>query len=527
MVSLMRKYQQSLMVFVTFIVIICFVWFYNSSSNPGDRSDADIAGKVYGRMVSGAEFKRMGRKFQICQRLGLQELIGGLGYEGNPRTRTEMVAENFIWNSFVLRHEADALGIVPTPEEIVGAVQKIPSLMTHGVYDSVKYNQFVQGELAPNGFTTELLEELVADSLRLEKIKALLGATDRAALSELRSWYEMGNQKTDLSVIRLKLDDFKKEVKVSDEEVQKRFEEKKASLEELKKTMQPGDKTAQMRFEEMKAALEHPEKRKVKVIAFSLPKTEKPLAGKERVVAMQKLADVANDFAVAMTAKDAKLEDLAAKAGVPVVETPEFEESAPPKEIGGAPEAAEAAFRLTSEEPNSDPVTTEGGYYMLQLSGITPATPMTLDDAKKQLTEEIIVERANESLTLKAADLRKKITEAMAAGKSFADAAKDAGAVAETFPTFSPSEPKMDQPDAREIMGRSGELNEGELSGFTPTQTGGLLIHIDKRLPVDEAGFEKEKPVLANQIDGMKKNAAFQQWLKARRSAAGFVEAKG
>ena len=491
------------MVFVTFIVIICFVWFYNSNSTRGDRFDAEIAGKAYGRTVSGAEFKRMGRKFQICQMLGLNELAGGLGYVGNPKSRDE-VAENFIWNSFVLRHEAEALGITPTESEIIDAVQKLPAFSTNGVYDSSKYNQFVQNGLAPNGFTTEQLEELVADSLRLEKIKGLLGASDKAAPGEIRAMYERRNQKTDASVIRLKLEDFKKEVKVTDEDVQKRFEEKKA-------------------------ALNHPEKRKVKAVAFMLPKTEKPPERRERMVALQKLADAANDFAIAMTAKDAKLEEVAAKAGAPVVETPEFELSAPPKEIDGSAAVAEAAFKLTTAEPNSDAIKSdsENGYFAIQLTGITPAKPMTLEDAKKQLTEEITEERANEALNLKAADIRKKIIEATAAGKSFADAAKDAGVVAETFPAFSSADPKMDQPDAREIMGRSAEMNEGELSEFTPTQNGGLLIHLDKRQPVDEAGFEKEKTMIATNIDRMKKEAAFQQWLKSRRTAAGFVEAKG
>ena len=521
MVNLMRKYQQSLMVFVTFIVIICFVWFYNSNSTRADRFDAEIAGKAYGRTVTGAEFKRMGRKFQICQMLGLNELAGGLGYVGNPRSRDE-VAENFIWNSFVLRHEAEALGITPTDSEIIEAVQKLTPFSTSGVYDSSKYTQFVQNALAPNGFTTEQLEELVADSLRLEKIKALLGATDKAAPGEIRAMYERRNQKTEVSVIRLKLEDFKKEVKVTDEDVQKRFEEKKA-------------------------ALNHPEKRKVKAVAFMLPKTEKPLERKDRMVALQKLADATNDFAVAMTAKDAKLEEVAAKAvaplvetpepnastppkpGLPIVETPEFELSAPPKEIDGSAAVAEAAFKLTTAEPNSDAIKSdsENGYFVIQLTGITPSKPMTLEDAKKQLTDEITDERANEALNLKAAEIRKKITEATAAGKSFADAAKDAGAVAETFPAFSSAEPKMDQPDAREIMGRSTEMSEGELSDFTPTQNGGLLIHIDKRQPVDEAGFEKEKTMIASNLDRMKKEAAFQQWLKSRRTAAGFVEAKG
>ena len=72
-----------------------------------------------------------------------------------------------------------------------------------------------------------------------------------------------------------------------------------------------------------------------------------------------------------------------------MVETAAFEESAPPAEIGAAPEAAEVAFKLTTNDPNSDVITTEGGYYVLQLTGITPSTPMTLDDAKKLLTEEI------------------------------------------------------------------------------------------------------------------------------------------
>lgn len=488
------------MVIVTFIVIICFAWFYNTNSTRRDRGDDDIAGKAYGRTVTGAEFKRVGRKFQICQMLGLNEFWSGLGYMGNPKP--EVMAENFVWNSFVLRHEADALGIVPTADEIIEAVQRIPNLQTNGVYDSTRYNQFVQMRLAPNGFTTELLEELVGDSLRLEKIKTLLGATDKAALGEIRALFERRNQKTEASVIRLKLEDFKKEVKISDEDVQKRFEEKKPTLN-------------------------HPEKRKVKVVAFALPKTDKPLAPKENVVEMQKLADAASEFAVAMTAKDAKLEDAAAKAGVAVIETPEFEADAPPKEIGESEEAAEAAFKLTTEEPNSDVVTTKTAYYVLQLSGITPTKPMTLEDAKKQLTEEITDERAHEALNLKAADFRKKITEAIAAGKSFADAAKDVGAVPETFPAFSSAEPKMDQPDAREIMGRASEMNEDDLSDFTPTPTGGLLIHLDKRQPVDEAGFEKEKPMIVSNLDRMKKEAAFQQWLKAQRSAAGFAEVKG
>ena len=501
MVNLMRRYQQSLMMLITFLVIISFVWFYNNNAKFTDRLGGDRVGNAYGHPVSVAEFQRVARKFDVCQALSLYEFMGDLAAANNATSRGQ-VEENFAWNSFVLRHEADALGIVPSDAEVIEATQKIPRFQTSGAYDSIKYNEFVQQVLAPHGFSPDELEEIVADSLRLEKIKKLLGATDSPAPAEVRTMYERGNRKTESSVIRLKLDDFKKDVKISDEDVQKRFDEKKD-------------------------VLQHAEKRKVKFVAFTVEKTQQPLVGKERVIAMQKLADQASEFAQAMTAKDAKFDDVAAAAKVPVAESPEFEAGAAPKELGEADAAAQATFKLTNEEPLSDVVTTENGYYVLQLAGISPKKPMSFDEAKQQLTDEMTGERANEALNLKATEFRTKISEALKAGKSFADAAKEAGATPEPFPPFSPVEPKMDQPDAREVMVRAAEMNEGELSDFTPTKTGGLLIFIDKRQPVDEAAFETKKTEIAGNISRMKKEAAFQQWLKERRGAAGFTEAKG
>lgn len=488
------------MIMVTFIVIICFAWLYNDTKF-FDRVGSERVGMVYGKQVARAQYLRVARKFEICQMLGLNELWSGLGFTGNPRSRGDL-EENFIWNSFVLRHEADALGIEPTDDEVIEAIEKLPAFETNGVYDSSKYNVFVEKGLMPRGFTTQQLEEIMGDSLRLQKIKALLGATNDPAPTEVRAMYERRNQKTESSVIRLKLEDFKKDVKVTDEDVQKRFEERKA-------------------------ALLHEETRKVKFVAFTVAKSDKPLVGKDRVVAMQKLADQASEFAVALAEKGAKLDEVAAKFSVKVEETPEFEVGDAPAELGESEIAAQAAFKLTAEEPNSEVVTTENGYYVLQLANVTPSKPMTFDESKKRLTDEITTERATESLSLKATEFRTKITEAIKAGKSYADAATEAGAAPVAFPVFSQAEPKMDAPDAREIMQRAADLAEGQVSDFIPTADGGLILHIDKRLPVDEAGFEKEKTMLAQGIDRTKKEAAFQQWMKERRGAAGLVDAKG
>ncbi len=73
----------------------------------------------------------------------------------------------------------------------------------------------------------------------------------------MREQYIERNQKSEVSFVRFKIEDFKAAVKVTDEDVAKLFEERKSTL-----------KT--------------PEKRKVKFVAFTLPDAQKALAGPER-----------------------------------------------------------------------------------------------------------------------------------------------------------------------------------------------------------------------------------------------------
>jgi parvulin-like peptidyl-prolyl isomerase len=80
--------------------------------------------------------------------------------------------------------------------------------------------------------------------------------------------------------------------------------------------------------------------------------------------------------------------------------------------------------------------------------------------------------------------------------------------------------PKPEVADGRLVLGQTFEMNEGQLSGAVDTATGTLLIHLDKRLPVDEQKFETEKKMLAENIGRGKRDAAFELWLKDRCSAA-------
>jgi peptidyl-prolyl cis-trans isomerase D len=471
MVNLIRKYQQGLMIVVTIVIIVCFVWFYNGTRM--DQIGSDQVATAYGRGVTIADFQRGSRKFEVGQRLMLFDLLQALA--GNARSLDE-ARENFVMNTLVLRHEADALGITTTDDEIVTAIQQLPVFQTNGAYDSSKYNQFISNVLAPNGFSADQLEEIIRDRTRLEKLKGLIGATVPAPANEVRSTYEMRNRKTELSYVQVKLADFLASTQVTDDDLKKVFDERKETLKSE-------------------------EKRKVRFVAFT-PPTDPPLAGKERVEAMSKLADRAQEFTVAMTAKEAKFDEVAAKFEGKPAESPEFTRSEAPAELGSSPEVAAAAFALTEKEPNSDVITTNNGYYVLQLAGVSPARPLTFEEARTQLAEQLKQERSQEALELKATEIRNKIVAEQKAGKSFADAAAAAGAKVETFPAFSLMQPDMSAPHAREIISTSVEMREGQISDFVRTADGGVIVHLDKRHPIDEEQFKKERTTIAENVSG-------------------------
>ncbi len=454
-------------------------------------------GTIYGRPITYGQFQRFGRKFELCQDLRLFDLLRSLAIRQAGTGEDKMDPKvNFIYNSFVLQHEAEKLGIDPTADEVIAEIQGMQVFQTRGVYDSSKYNMINQAFLAPKGFTADDMEDLIRDELRLRKIKTILGSTVAPSETELRDFYSQVSQKTEASVVRLKLDDFLATTQVTDDDLKKVYEERKG-------------------------ALKSDELRKVKYIALILPTTDKPLDPKPRAEALGKLAKQAEDASVAMTEKDAKLEEVAARFGAKVEETKEFSRSEPPAELGSGSEAAMAAFKLTMAQPNGDVISTDRGYYVIQLSGVTPPRPLTFEEAKTRLGDEVKRDRAMEALTLKATEIRNKIDMEVKAGKPFADAAQAAGAKAEKFPAFSRQEPQMEPANSGEIMTVAGELNVGQLSNATPTPDGSVIIYVEKRLPLDEEKYKVDKVRVAENMTEFQKAVLFTEWLKLRRDAAG------
>ena len=156
-------------------------------------------------------------------------------------------------------------------------------------------------------------------------------------------------------------------------------------------------------YDAHKAELKSDEKRKVEFVQLTLNEEQKKLAGKERIEALQKLADRATDVTQALLEKGADFKQVAAKFQLPVRETGDFSAAEPDQQLKGDPQLGAAAFKLSAQEPHSDAVQVADGFFILHLIGKTEARPLTLEEAKPKIVDALKKARTREVMSTKGA----------------------------------------------------------------------------------------------------------------------------
>lgn len=492
MVNIFRRFQQPLLIILTVFVIIAFVVLYGGPGTRLDKLGSDRVATIYDRGVQPAEYSSIGRQFEICRMLGMFDLVIPLAQ--NARSMAD-VTDNYIWNTFVLRHEALKMGIQPTELQVTEAIQRMPAFQTAGQYDHSRYAQALQTVFAPRGMNSSHLEELVRDSIRMQAIRDMLSAGYGPSPDELEKAYSKQFQKVEAAVVRIPKEELAKQVKVSDEDLKGAYESRKDSL-----------KT--------------PEKRKVQFVAFVLPKREKD-GPALNASDMQKVADQADDFASALLAEGAKFEEVAKRLGVEAKTLPAFGLGERLAELGNNPRTTAAAFQLTPEKPFSDTLQTQEGYVVLNLLEIQPSKPLTMAEAKEQLLESLKNDKVRETLSLKAAEVRKQLEEALKAGKPFEQAAAATGFKAEVLEPFSRSDSKLKGEDATLIQNSATELKPGQISSPLDGPAGPILVYVMKRQPVDPTDLEKQKETLLPMLETQRVDGLLSEWIDRQRTAAG------
>lgn len=505
MIRTINKHQRWLMIVIG-ILAIPFIFYFNKTDLGAQRSDRFA--RMYDRDVTLVEARRDARLCDLARQLGMLNFVQDLTIGAQTR---DSLYEQFTLNLIILRHESARLGIRPGKPEIVDVVRNLRAFKGPSGFDAKKYDEFTQNFLSPNGFSEAELEELANDEICLNKIRELVGAGVSISPDESKSNFEQFYGKVTVSVARLRLEDFAKNVKITDEDVQRYYEGHKAEFNSE-------------------------EKRKVEFVGLALTDEQKKLQGKERIDVLQKLADKANDFTQKLLEKGTDFKQVAAKFQLPVRETGEFTASAPDPQLKANPQLVAAAFQLTAQDPNSEPAQTADGFYILHLTGMVEARPLTLDEAKPKIVDAIKVQRGREMVSNKGAQAANELRQTLKSGAPLNFALEKANVKAEKLPPFSvademtvnPEGEKADKgpADLSAIKQVSSELNPGQVSEFIPTNDGGFIAIMEKREPPDEAKSRENKNAFEERYLSNKRKLVFFEWLRNRQEEAGVMTAK-
>lgn len=494
MLAVLRKNQQVLMLIIAILTIIAFIWLYNPTDKFRKFGSNDVL-SIDGRVVQRAEIDHEARGFGLALALGLTDFVKDLGGLGADE-QTSM--SDFIINLLVVRHEAPALGISATDEQVATVIKGLAPFQTDGTFDPSKYSAFLQEQLAPKGFTERQLEGIVRDSISVRELRRVITSPVAVGEAQARDAARI-HQAVTAQVIRFDADSKTNSASATPEEVSAFYEANKRGLIA-------------------------PETRDIAFVTFELPADQQKLEGKDRANALQQLADKADHAAKTLAAdltkgtsfsKAAKAASLQTKSA-PAVSRDGFSKE---KDAGLPAAVVEGAFRLQKQAVLSDLIQDGNTFYLVTVEGNTPARQLSLQEVGDKIGPLLRRQKAAKATAESASKSLEQIRASLKEGKSFTDALKAAGLKSLQIGPATPDDRKQPQEQQAYLSTTLG-LKEGELGALQPAPFGAFAVYLVKRDPLTDAQWKQYGPELSKLILGNQRELLFQEWLRVARGSA-------
>jgi hypothetical protein len=506
MLQFLRHQSKFIMIVLATIIVVAFTFW--GGQTQGGPSTADTVLTALGRDYSLIDVQRLQRTFRLGYELGLlgtrnyhpQEVMGlKFQYGSRDTGGALMVAEapvDYALNLIVLRDAFEKYGIRPTDEEVQQTFRSLGRFQVNGQFDRDSALAF-ERNLGSSGLKLSDIYEVIRDSIGLQKLESLVASNLVANPKVATETYTAAYQTIKAASIPFALEDFKKTAKVTDEEIQKYFDENKESY-----------KT--------------PLKRAVSYVIMEKPNTEGKnaedtfKADTEYNTKLQRLAD-------ALIVPKANFEAEVKKEGLEVKTLPAFAEEAPPEAFKDEADLVSAIFfNNPVTHPISDPIEVKKGkgHVIFSVTNTETPVPQELKDVKDKVREVLVAQKAAEAMQKAANDAKKKLEEAIKGGKTFDVAAKEAALTPTTLPEFSPREPIADQTEGPEIAREASITPPGAFTKPIETSTGIILVYVlskELRKSDDSAMFKRN---MTASVDGRAQANLFRAWFEKRYQEA-------
>lgn len=547
MIENIRKFKFLIIFALVLVGIGLVVGMQNDAFSRG-AGGRDIY-KIGGRHYSEVEFQHLGSGgYELASTLArsgdftLYQFIMGLA---TGATSENDAPQKFFIGRMVMRQAKAEFGIYPGEEEISNYIRKMRYFAgTDQKFSEENYQKFVEKSIGRLGMTESDLRELVSDMLSYQKINSIVGSGLALNRDVVALNLALDNQQVSGAIARLDLDPFEAKIEPTDEEIKSYWEIIKDSFatEPLRKFSylivtpdMPADADAAEEKPDAKESLADAaatdEAKKKKEAEKAKKAAELAEVRRNKQIEVDKLVD---DFSFTLEEQDGKgFEELAKENQWEVKTTELFTHSKPPKELDLKLRASSRGGNVTDElfriEATSDPVSKfsqpiaigENQWLIARLDGEEKSRPKSYEEARVEARDQYISEKAKEAMKTAATEAVTKIKTAIAAGKNFADAAKEAG-IAETkgFSKITSTYRPDATNEPKNLFEASRDVDPGNLAEPITEADRTFIVHVEKREVVKEENAATRLDTEVKSKQSQNEMFAFAGWLTARIEAA-------
>jgi hypothetical protein len=545
MIENLRKYPG---VIIAALVAV-FIGFLLMDSERFFRRSGASAITVNGVSYDFNEFQRIGpNSRRLAEQLSSYQSLDmyrfSMALVDQKSTSADAAEKSFFVNRLLLQQAGREFGILPGDAEIQQFIRERSAFADSDPtnpaapkeFNQERYQTFILNGLGKSGLSEADLFHLVRDFLTYEKLQSLLGMAVEVNPDDVKQFYQSMQQKVSATYLTLPLDQFTAKLQPTEEELKEYWEVRKDSYKtETRRKFSYVIGTPKY----PEGAEKAPEPPKPAKEGEPIPEpsdADKKILDLRRKAELQVASDMDDLLAEIESSKGGEYENAVKKTGWEIRVTDLFTKSTMPEVLKVLTprktdktldhllfEDLQVTTDPISKFSKSFPVGT-ADWFMARLDAEEESRVKTFEEAKEEVTKQWIDEKGKEALKTAADELKKKIEEAMKGGKSFADAAKDAGLTTASVESIRSGETPSGKPEAPAIYTAAQYLNPGALTEIVNTDKGAVIAVVDKREIEKDPNFET---LISSGVSRFKDQAqltAFQAWLAERNAAASVSE---
>ncbi len=535
MFGTLRKHQKWLWVALIFVTAVSFIVYFTPSGRaPAIRSRGGDLGSVAGRKVDLDELWQVKNEVRIGYWLtygnwpDYDARAREIGFDENGITREA-------YKRILLIRKAEEMGIVPSAEQVAMGVKNLMAQIVRA--NQVDPLQFERAILLPGRVTLDDFARFVRHNIMINNLATVVGSVGGCLTpEELERLYEYENREIVTVVMPVLGSNFLSRVSLDPkalaeyysnhidrytlpERVQVRYVhfamtnyigqawEFITKLPDFSNEVE----RAYARLQSNNVTSGSPEEIKGRIVTNYL-----------NGVALDFAKRSANAFGRAVFDHDPiTLEvflQVASTSNLSVNVTPPFSRSETPPGLNVDEEFVRAAFRLTSNQPVSEPVVQADGVYILALEKRLSREVLPLDAVRERVEHDLRWDLAVKLAQEEGVKIHAGITNGLRNGKTFDSVCAELrlGVISpKPFARRTQILPELEGmlPSAL-VRDTAFKLRQGECSEFVPTVNGGFIVYVKDVLPVDRSKMQSEMGQFRETLLQVARMELFQAWFR-------------